>query len=230
MTKQYWRSNFSPNTWSIYAWLLCAGACGRDEVAAPPSDDRGETHESVGSSTTDATSFGKECTIAPDNVNTDELVRSVQGCEILHGHIVLGRYITDLTPLSSLRVLDGDIVGGGYNSRPLTLEGLENLESMGDLHFLRDNIQSLSGIPNLKKIRHLRLEGTPLRDLHGLENVETIESLRISQNENLTSIAALQSLKRVSSNVQLVRNPRLPREEVDALLARVTVGGTVARD
>lgn len=41
--------------------------------------------------------------VAPDNVNTDELVLSIEGYEILHANIV-----------SSLRVRDGSISGGGF--------------------------------------------------------------------------------------------------------------------
>jgi hypothetical protein len=63
--------------------------------------------------------------------------------------------------------------------------------------------------------------------LHGLENLEEVQgNLSIHLNDNLTSIAALGKLATVTGNLHINGNPMLPRSEVDALGARVTVGGT----
>jgi len=63
--------------------------------------------------------------------------------------------------------------------------------------------------------------------LHGLENLQIVEgNLFVHLNENLMSVAALEKLHTVTGDVLFESNPLVPRAELDALDARVTVGGT----
>ena len=63
--------------------------------------------------------------------------------------------------------------------------------------------------------------------LHGLENLQLVEgSLFVHLNGNLTSVAALARLRTVTGNLGIFRNPKVPQTEVDAIGARVEVGGT----
>jgi Receptor L domain len=63
--------------------------------------------------------------------------------------------------------------------------------------------------------------------LHGLENLEVVQGdVFIHLNPNLTSIAALGKLRTVTGNLMIVGNDRLPQDEVEAVAAPITVGGT----
>lgn len=97
--------------------------------------------------------------------------------------------------------------------------------------FQEDSVRDLMDLAALANVR--RVEGTinifrspGFVTLHGLENLEEIEgNLFIHLNENLTSIAALGKLRIITGDLYIGANPLLPQAEVDALGARVTVGG-----
>jgi hypothetical protein len=64
------------------------------------------------------------------------------------------------------------------------------------------------------------------RTLCGLQNLETVDGdLSIHLNSNLTSIAALTSLRSVTGTLVVTSNDKVPQSEVDALFERVAVGG-----
>jgi len=113
---------------------------------------------------------------------------------------------------------------------------VEELETYADCtvlvgHFQFDSVDQLSDLAALKNVK--RIEGylnvfrSPgFLTLHGLENLEVVEGhVAIHLNPNLVSIAALGALRTVTGNLYIGSNDRLPQTEVDALGARVTVGG-----
>lgn len=97
--------------------------------------------------------------------------------------------------------------------------------------FQEDSVRDLMDLAALANVR--RVEGTinifrspGFVTLHGLENLEEIEgNLFIHLNDNLTSIAALGKLRTITGDLYIKANPLLPQAEVEALGARVTVGG-----
>ncbi|MEZ4447440.1 MAG: hypothetical protein R3B72_50655 [Polyangiaceae bacterium] len=77
----------------------------------------------------------------------------------------------------------------------------------------------------------LRLYRVPdLETWQGLEHVTSLARLEISSNPKLRSLAGLAGLVEVEGDVTITGNDLLPVAEVDALLARVAVGGTIDRD
>jgi Receptor L domain len=93
----------------------------------------------------------------------------------------------------------------------------------------RGDLPDLAALMNVRRIEgFLNIFRSPgFLSLHGLENLEVVEgNLYIHLNPNLTSIAALGKLRIVTGNLYIVGNDQLPQAEVDALGARVTVGGT----
>ena len=97
--------------------------------------------------------------------------------------------------------------------------------------FQEDSVGELRDFSGLEKVR--RIEGglnvfrSPgFTSLRGLDNLETVDgNLSIHLNENLTSLGALANLRLVTGNLYIHSNGALPQAEVEALGARVTVGG-----
>ncbi|MCA9619095.1 MAG: hypothetical protein KC731_08735 [Myxococcales bacterium] len=102
----------------------------------------------------------------------------------------------------------------------------------GDLHFFEDNVSSFAGLTKLHTVGGwLRLNHVlDLESLQGLENVRSLARLEISYNPKLRTLSGLAGLVGVTGDVEIKGNDLLPAAEVDALLARVEVGGTVDRD
>lgn len=115
-----------------------------------------------------------------------------------------------------------------------TVEQLAELSDCTVLvgRFQEDSVGELEDFAALKNVR--RIEGAlnvfrspGFLTLHGLENLEEVEGdLYIHLNPNLMSIAALVALHTVTGNLVINNNDQLPQTEVEALGARVAVGGT----
>lgn len=166
-------------------------------------------------------------------LGTDEEIQSFAGCQVLEGSLQVNHIVTDLSPLSSLKVIEGSISGGGYRFKPFSLDALENLEVVGeDLRFHNDNVTSFQGIAKVHTVGGgLNLNSVPdLEDLRGLEKVRTLKSLRIAYNPKLQTLAGLDGLEAVEGDVYIKGNEVVPVAEIDALLARIQVGGTIQRD
>jgi hypothetical protein len=98
-------------------------------------------------------------------------------------------------------------------------------------HIQEDSVEELADLAALKNVR--RIEGflnifrSPgFVTLHGLENLETVDGfVAIHLNPNLTSIAALGKLRTITRDLWIDNNDLVPRAEIEALGARVAVGG-----
>jgi len=91
------------------------------------------------------------------------------------------------------------------------------------------DLQDFAALKNVWKVEGvINLFRSPgFLTLHGLENLQIVEgNLFVHLNENLMSVAALEKLHTVTGDVLFESNPLVPRAELDALDARVTVGGT----
>ncbi len=140
-----------------------------------------------------------------DRAGSDETVAALAGCEVYRGSLVLGRPVTDLAPLGSLRILDGSLSTPGFDYELETLEGLEQLQSVGELSFYHDGLRGLSGVPNLREVAgFFRLEGLPnLTDLDGLENLQSTGTFSVSFNPALIAIDGLSSLRHVDGDLYI---------------------------
>lgn len=162
-------------------------------------------------------------------------IEALAGCEQVDGDLQVEIFAgADLSPLSSLRAVDGlleigtfpevpdegldtlefdalreqvdAIVANGYLA---SLAGLENLERVGSL-----SINSIAA-DNLEPLLGLRAAGllgvddaANLRDLHGLSNIANIDELISSNNPALSSLGGIQLGERLI-NLQIINSPLL---------------------
>jgi len=192
-----------------------------------------------------------------DRVGTDESVAALAGCNIYRGDAIsLSSAVTDLSPLASLRVIEGSLESPGFNADLETLEGLEQLQSVGEFTFSRDGLRRVSGVSNLYEVKgHFKLFSLAnLTDLDGLENLQSTGTLdvminpvltnidglsglqrvdgdlRIEGNPELMELDGLKRLERVTGDLYIQGNPKVPSSEIDRLLERVAVDGEIHVD
>lgn len=95
-------------------------------------------------------------------------------------------------------------VGGTLSiDRVGSLQGIQNLVSVGSLEFLNNpDISNLEALDNLKYIGHsISIQGTSLTSLKGLESITDIPgNLSIAQNPSLVSLQGLNNLTKISEN------------------------------
>lgn len=74
----------------------------------------------------------------------------------------------------------------------------------------------------------LRLGGLHgITTLEGLESVTEVGSLDLSVNSELATIAGLDNLSSVTSNLEVTYNPMLPQAEVEAWADGIAIDGDV---
>jgi hypothetical protein len=66
-----------------------------------------------------------------------------------------------------------------------------------------------------------------LSSVDGLGGICEVGALRIEGNDALDDLDGLSGLQRVHGDVEIEGNTRLPSSEIDALLGRIEIGGTV---
>lgn len=188
-----------------------------------------------------------------DRAGSDEAFAALAGCQVYRGSLSLDQPGPDLSPLASLRILEGALTTTGFNYELETLEGLEQLQSVGEFRFSNDGLRSMSGVSSLREVEgSFYLSGlSALSDLDGLENLQSAGSfevsfnsvlvdldglsglqrvegdLRIDGNPELTGVDGLTALERITGDLYIRENPKVPMSQIDALLGRVTVDGQV---
>lgn len=117
-----------------------------------------------------------------------------------------------------------------------TLDPLRDLERVdGNLTIFRnhalDGVAALAHLQQVGGTFSIRLdESEAFIDLDGLESLREVGELELSGNGLLASLRGLRALATVRGNVTIRNNPMLPRAEVDWLLARIDVQGTITVD
>jgi len=118
--------------------------------------------------------------------------------------------IHDLTPLSSIEKIQGDLYIHA-NPRLKSLYGLHNVDTIQAVFWARivgnDSLINLDGLASLKYVNELDIEENPLlEDLDGLNNLIESDGIGIVRNENLTSINGLSNLRVVNSGFTIKSN------------------------
>jgi len=117
--------------------------------------------------------------------------------------------ISDLTPLSNLRVI-GRSLDIFNNGALTTLTGLDNIDSVGFDVSLKNNyvLTSLSGLQNITTVpQELRIDNCDnLKTLSGLDGIEKVYNLFILYNNNLDSLNGLEQLVHVEREVWMFSN------------------------
>jgi hypothetical protein len=155
------------------------------------------------------------------------------GCEHLLGSLDFsGSDVMDFTFLSSLMAVDGFV--RVQNARFVTgFAGMDGIERVGgELTIANTPTIDLSGLGGLQTVGgDLTIASNPrLRSLDGVGGLTSVGGdLFITGNTELVSVSGLSALRRVDGDLHLYDSPMVPTNEVDALLARVSVGGRVVR-
>ncbi|MBD3627316.1 hypothetical protein [Cyclobacterium sp.] len=122
----------------------------------------------------------------------------------------------DLTPLSSLRAIEGTLYIWGAEYLPgngntlVSLEGLHNVTQVGVISFkyLHD-VQSLEGLRGLKEVELLYMNDVAkVRNLKGLENLEKCRLLRVDDFSSIVNLEGLSALSQLDF-LQLTKLPEL---------------------
>ena len=236
-------------------WLLCGcAAAGCEEKARTPMGDAATTDASsfgdpseslgpppdltAGSTTTGdvapqpiacGQAAGNICGETTDSIAGLEELAALSGCAVYRGSVYLAGVDTtaDLWPLSALQEVGGRL-GIDDRSELETLEGLECLEQVGDLHILGPpSLRDVSSLRNARLSGELLVSGTTeLASLDGLQTFSAARAVGILENMQLADLEGLSGLERVEVEVLLYRNPLLT--DVEGLRNLVDFEGALA--
>ncbi|HFA50018.1 MAG TPA: hypothetical protein ENJ95_13500 [Bacteroidetes bacterium] len=153
--------------------------------------------------------------ICPGNLtlSSQAEVNAFGNCEIIDGQLTIqGGDITDLSPLDALKEVTGALVIIG-NSNLSTLEGLNNLTSIGGLVLidnpLLQNLLPLSNSSSEESGVLILRKNNSMSDLKGLEGITGTRSLDIRENANLQTLEGLDNLAIADGNFSISGNPAL---------------------
>ena len=162
------------------------------------------------------TTYAQTCTTGPDGfielTSQQEVIdfqATIGPCTIVDGNLTIaGEGITDLTPLSDLVEVQGDL-SIRDNPQLSSLGGLSNLESVDNLSISRNHkLSNLSGLTKLTTVRRgmLIYWNNSLKTLDGIPSLVTIYSeLSITNNPVLENIHALATATMPGSVVLIIR-------------------------
>ena len=156
------------------------------------------------------------------SVHSQAALERLRGVGCITGSLqVMGPGITDLSPLSNLQAVGGDLAFRRIETQDMG--GLDALEYSYRL-FLVDNpeLTTLRGLEGLQEVGwNLWIRGnTKLESLDGLDNLGRFVSINIEYNPALTSLDGIDR-PRVDGGLSVSNNERLPQCQVDALATRV---------
>ena len=146
-------------------------------------------------------------------LNTQVEVNSFTGTSITNNLCIDGNNIVDLSPLSTITSVGGDLYI--YNNDALTsLAGLDNITSVGGGLYIYNNnvLTSLAGLENITSVGSdlYVYDNDVLTSLTGLANITSLGGfLRISNNDVLTSLDGLGNITSVGSDLYVYGNDAL---------------------
>ncbi len=123
-----------------------------------------------------------------------------------------GTPITDLSPLSGITSIETTLV---IKDNPLlqSLDGLDNLESIGLIIAIENNAQlsDLSSLINISSLSlDLRILDNPMiENLDGLNGLVSVGKLLLEDNSSLNDISALSNLTSISNEILIKNNLNL---------------------
>lgn len=160
-------------------------------------------------------------------VSTQEQADALAGCTRIAGDLTLHHRGVDLSPLGSLRVIEGRLWVDGEDAprRGTSREGLDgfrSLEQVGGLVLLHASLTDLKPLARLRRIGLDPLEPREFEptspgvfeirncdgfvSLEGLDSLEQVTELNLSNNSELRSLAGMPRLARVEQ-LQVLRCP-----------------------
>tara|TARA_B100000949_G_C14237393_1_gene431825 strand:- start:79 stop:1272 length:1194 start_codon:yes stop_codon:yes gene_type:complete len=170
--------------------------------------------------------------------------------EIRYNLSISGTDVYDLSPLNDLKKVHGEIKIEGVSSQKL--DGLENLEFIGDRLYLYNNhyLKNLNALQNLTQINGnielfsnpelkdinglqnlsgfnggLQVEGCKVQNIDILQNATRLKNLYIGFNPELQAINGLGNVTQIDEFLDIVFNEKL--SNLDGLNAISSVGDYV---
>ncbi|MBP6809872.1 MAG: T9SS type A sorting domain-containing protein [Saprospiraceae bacterium] len=141
----------------------------------------------------------------------DSFTLNYPGCTVIEGGISFyGPTIVNLNGLSGLTAIVGFLQIG--NAPNLTsLNGLENVTSIGSLQMYQSSLENLNGLEQITSVGDIDINGNiEMISLTGLNNLDSIGShLLIRWNPKLTSLDGLENLRVVGGDFGIWANPLL---------------------
>jgi len=151
-------------------------------------------------------------------------------CQVVDGDFEYSHArVTSVPEIAQYRAVTGSMTFF-FATNLSDISALRNIEHVGWLSFRGNPISDLRSLGSLRVVTNaLRIAEMPLlTSLEGLGQLRSVGGdLLIVGNQELTTLRGLDSLCRVGGTVRIYDNPLLPESEVQALLARITVGGEV---
>ena len=141
----------------------------------------------------------KEVLSKPSSEELRNLLKS-ESIEIIGERIFFGGFrrltfkLSDLSGLKELQFLDS-INLSGHNIK--NVNGLEHLANLKSLNLTSNNLTKIGKSTAFKNVTSLVIRDNLLTTLDGLEQFVNLEFLDISNNENLTSLTALDNLEKL---------------------------------
>src|SRR5690606_9592043 len=152
--------------------------------------------------------------ILTSQTEVDDFATNHPNCTEISGDLyIYGNDITDLSPLSNLTSVGGNL-NIFSNSSLLNLDGLNNLTSVGgllDISF-NSNLTNLNGLSNLTSVGgYLNIyDNLSLTNLDGLSNLTSLGGyLSISFNSSLTNLDGLSNLTSIGGYLRIYNNSNL---------------------
>lgn len=154
----------------------------------------------------------KEITTKPSNEELQRLLKT-ENIEIIGERIFFGGFtrltfkLSDLSGLKELQFLES-INLSGHNI--VETNGLGHLKNLKSLNLTSNNLTTIGQSSAFKNVSTLIIRDNLLMTLDGLEQFKNLEFLDISNNENLISLQALDSLEKLEV-LQVGYAPNLKR-------------------
>ncbi|NJB69749.1 hypothetical protein GGR42_000211 [Saonia flava] len=148
------------------------------------------------------------------DLNNQDLVESfgAEGYTEITGDLRIFGTVTDLSPLSSIELLGGDLIVSNA-SNLVSVNGLENLVSTGNVvQFIsNDLLTDISALADLSVTTAIFFIGNDaLQTISGFSQTKSLNSLlRIDNNASLETISGFHNLEMLGTNLQITNNPVL---------------------
>jgi hypothetical protein len=147
-------------------------------------------------------------------VSDGATLEALRGCSVIDGRLTItGTSLSDLAPLSRLRIVTRALRIASYAG---TLDGLQGLQSVGTLTIENSSIPTLLPLQNLQQIVGDAASGGALElnqngglfDLAGLGSLQVVAAITISGNPSLVTLAGL-SVPAEFESLSILDNPQL---------------------
>lgn len=148
-------------------------------------------------------------------IHSDDVRDYCEGVDVVEqeGDLTVGEWVSDLSALTCLRRVGGDLDIGG-NLSLSSLRGLDRLETVDGTLYIAgcDRLTDLQGLGALTYTAMPYIyTNAGLTSLRGLDALGAVKSVLVWYNESLVSLSGLGSLEAIDGSLQIGDNRSLER-------------------